>query len=72
MTAAARRSDSPTGIVIRFDVGRAGCYVSAECQLDAHWACPGGIREVSRAAVVVCLCMEPTCACARHLSAGER
>ncbi|MQS14427.1 hypothetical protein F7Q99_19715 [Streptomyces kaniharaensis] len=70
MTAAARRPDTPTGIVIRFDVGKAGRYVSAECQLDAHWACPGGIREVSGAVVLVCLCMEPLCACARHLSGG--
>ncbi|MFI8455844.1 hypothetical protein [Kitasatospora sp. NPDC085464] len=72
MTAAARRSASPTGIVIRFDVRKAGRYVSAECQLDAHWACPGGIREVSRAVALVCLCMEPSCACARHLSGSER
>ncbi|MEU9048474.1 MULTISPECIES: hypothetical protein [unclassified Kitasatospora] len=68
MTSAAHRSDSSAGIVIRFDVGKARRYVGAECQLDAHWACPGGIREVSGAVALVCLCVEPSCACARHLS----
>ncbi|MFJ2579035.1 hypothetical protein [Kitasatospora aureofaciens] len=72
MTASIRRSDLPTGIVIRIDVGKAGRYISAECQLDAHWACPGGIRDVSGTVALVCLCMEPTCACSRHLSAAER
>lgn len=71
MTAAARRSASPTGIVIRFDVGRAGRHVSAECQLDVHRACPGGMREVSGAVALVCLCAEPSCACARHLPGRE-
>lgn len=72
MTAAARRSAAAVGIVVRFEVGKAGRYISAECQLDAHWACPGGIREVSGALVLVCLCMGSTCACARHLTGGGK
>ncbi|MFF8773184.1 hypothetical protein [Kitasatospora sp. NPDC015120] len=70
MTAVTRRPDSSAVVVIRFDLARAGRYVSAECQLDAHWACPGGIREVSGAVALVCLCTAAGCACARHLSGG--
>ena len=53
-------------IVLDFDCRKSGTYVSAECQLGAHWGCPGGIRDEGRALVLVCRCPAPECTCSRR------
>ena len=58
----------PVVIELVFDVGQ---YQSAECQLGAHHACPGGVRRgLDRGGIVplLCCCTAPGCACARAQS----
>ncbi|MFJ9846568.1 hypothetical protein ACIRYZ_40270 [Kitasatospora sp. NPDC101155] len=70
MTTVVGRPDTPSGVVITLDIDRAGRYVSAECQFDAHWACPGGLWDEAGARVLVCLCGHRGCSCARNLPGG--
>lgn len=65
------RPDVPSGIVITLDTARAGHYVSAECQLDAHHGCPDGLRDECGARVLVCLCDPSGCPCVRNLPSGS-
>lgn len=47
----------------------AGQYESAECQLGAHHACPGGVRRgLDRGGIVplLCCCTAPGCACGQR------
>lgn len=53
----------PIVITLHYDVDT---YQSAECQLGAHHACPGGARKsLERGGVVRlrCQCDAPRCAC---------
>jgi hypothetical protein len=70
MTTMASRPDASADIVIHLDTRRGGRYISAECQLDAHHGCPGGIWDEARAIVLVCLCMASGCSCSRWVN-GE-
>ncbi|NUP17086.1 MAG: hypothetical protein HOZ81_13455 [Streptomyces sp.] len=65
MTALPRRPDTPTGIVIRFELHLGGRYVTAECQLGAHHACPGGLRDQYQQPYqdARCRCIADGCAC---------
>ncbi|MFH8380622.1 hypothetical protein ACH4E7_06730 [Kitasatospora sp. NPDC018058] len=72
MTTVAPRPDAPAAIVIRLDVSRAGRYVSAECQLGAHWGCPGGLPAEAGDPPLLCMCGATDCTCSRHLPTGER
>ncbi|MET9617541.1 hypothetical protein [Kitasatospora indigofera] len=54
---------STVDVVLDFDCRKSGTYVSAECQLDAHHGCPGGIRDEGRALILVCRCPTPECTC---------
>jgi hypothetical protein len=55
-------------IVIGFDLRPEGVYISAECQLGAHWGCPGGLRGDTTRADLICHCREETCACHQKLT----
>jgi hypothetical protein len=53
-------------IILEFDCRKTGTYVSAECQLDSHHGCPGGIRDEAGARALICVCSDgehPTCSC---------
>ncbi|MFD7982130.1 hypothetical protein ACFV4M_01955 [Kitasatospora indigofera] len=52
-------------IVIEFDTRKTGTYISAECQLDVHHGCPGGVRDEALAGVLVCRCTDADCGCSR-------
>ncbi|MCG6498888.1 hypothetical protein [Kitasatospora sp. A2-31] len=68
----AQRPETPPYILITLDTSRAGRYVSAECQLDAHHGCPGGLWDEAGARVLVCLCGHPGCSCARNLPGADQ
>ncbi|SOB84226.1 hypothetical protein [Streptomyces sp. 1331.2] len=72
MTTAATRPDTPAAIVVRLDVSQAGRYISAECQLGAHWGCPGGLWNEARVRELTCMCGTPECPCSRNLPGGSQ
>lgn len=64
MTAQPIRQPQPReSVVIHFDMSKGGVYVSAECQLGAHWGCPGGLRGGTSNGDLICHCREEDCAC---------
>ncbi|MFD9124373.1 hypothetical protein [Kitasatospora sp. NPDC059571] len=54
-----------TGTVVRLDLQMGGRYVTAECQLGAHHACPGGLRTECQVPMpdMRCRCVAEGCAC---------
>lgn len=56
-------------IVVTFDYSPGGTYISAECKLKAHHACPGGLKGDPKRAGGggdwICHCDEETCPCHR-------
>lgn len=49
-----------------------GRYISAECQGQAHWGCPGGIRARYKGGAVErirCTCSYPDCSCSTKVKA---
>jgi hypothetical protein len=52
-------------VVITFDLRPGGRYVTAECQLGAHHACPGGLRTATQMPIAAyrCRCVADGCAC---------
>ncbi|GAA4981106.1 hypothetical protein [Kitasatospora paranensis] len=51
--------------MVRFDLRLGGRYVTAECQLGAHHACPGGLRTETQIPIAElrCRCVADGCAC---------
>ncbi|MEU2625872.1 hypothetical protein [Kitasatospora sp. NPDC007106] len=54
-----------TDVVVRFDLKLGGRYVTAECQLGAHHACPGGLRTQTQQPMPEyrCRCVAEGCGC---------
>jgi hypothetical protein len=52
-----------TGVVVEFDLRLGGRYVTAECQLGAHHACPGGLFTEGRTPDLRCRCVADGCSC---------
>lgn len=55
-------------IVVEFDYSPGGAYISAECQLGAHWGCSGGLKGDPKTANGgggdwICHCKEESCPC---------
>ncbi|MFD9130178.1 hypothetical protein [Kitasatospora sp. NPDC059571] len=54
-----------TDLIVNLDLRLGGRYVTAECQLGAHHACPGGFRTETQLLVeeMLCQCTADGCAC---------
>lgn len=55
-------------VVLDFDYRKGGVYISAECQLGAHWGCPGGLRGDTAGGDLICHCRKEDCACHQKLN----
>jgi hypothetical protein len=47
------------------DLRQTGKYVTAECQLGAHWGCPGGFIHEGGKIDLRCRCTADGCECNR-------
>lgn len=50
-------------LVITLDIRRSGRYVTPECQLGAHWGCPGGLFHEGGRLELPCRCKVKGCEC---------
>jgi hypothetical protein len=50
-------------LVVDFDLGLGGRYVTAECQLGAHHACLGGLYTEGGTPDLRCHCVADGCSC---------
>ncbi|MEV8099884.1 hypothetical protein [Kitasatospora sp. NPDC085879] len=57
--------DMSKDVHIGFDLQLGGRYVTAECQLGAHHACPGGLRTETQIPIAElrCRCVSDGCSC---------
>lgn len=60
-------------LVVDFDLGLGGRYVTAECQMGAHHACPGGLRTECQLPLPAyrCRCVEDGCSCKPRQAPGR-
>ena len=57
--------DKSKDLHVEFDLQLGGRYVTAECQLGAHHACPGGLRTQTQQPIpeMRCRCVAEGCGC---------
>lgn len=59
------RTEETRELMVDLDLSLGGRYVTVQCQMGVHHACPGGLRTETQMLMQEfrCRCVEPGCAC---------